>query len=205
MSEQYWKSNTAREERQRVHIDRDNGITVCGRVAKDEDLIPVSRIEMQRQQVPTCSRCIRILKSDSYGNEDTSKYTKTKNGKVDNMNKYKKKQPTSKSIQLPEKFKDEIANPKLTKFKSIINNAKEKKVAIQNAIQESMQQDELQTSNIETLLSLLPDLRHALRAATSDEYNAWENDLNTANDCKHFCNITALRNLSQAIEAVDQL
>jgi len=207
--EQYWKSNTARPERQRVHIDRDGGITVCGRIAGEEDLIKVSRIEMQRQQIPTCSRCVSILKSNSYGNEDISKYNQTKLGRVDKMPGYKKtsksKTRKSKSIQLPEKFKDEIANPQLKKFKSIINSAKEKKVAIQNAIQETMNYDEDIKSNIEALTDMLPDTKRKLTLATSDEYNAWEEDHNTANDCKHFCNITALRNLLQAIETVENL
>ena len=199
--EQYWVSNTGREERKRVHIDREGGLTVCGRVVKKQGLSPISRIDMIKSKIPTCSRCIRILKSETYGHEDTSKYNKTKLGKVENMKKTK----TDKPIKLPKKFDDEVTNPKLKKFKSIVSNAKQQRVAIENAIQKTIEVNEFQETNLEALTRMLGEVNSKLTNAISDAYNSWEADLNTANDCKHFCNITALRNLAQAIQAVEEL
>jgi len=201
--EQYWLNKADREERNRIHIDRENGITICGRIAKDQGLIKISKVEMQASQIPTCSQCIRILRSDSYGNEDTSNYNPTQKGKEDCMPSYRKKSKKN-DIKMPEKYKDEITNPQLKKFKSIINSAKEKKVAIQNAINEAISTEE-EITNIEKLRQNLPQLKKRLLLAISDEYHEWESDNNNLNDGKHFCNVTALRNLSQAIEVVENL
>ena len=110
----------------------------------------------------------------------------------------------TKEIKLPPKYDNEITNPKLKKFQSIIGKAKQQKADIENAIQNTIA-DEFEKTNLQLLLGLLPEVNNTLTSVISDEYNSWELDNNTANDCKHFCNITALRNLAQAIETIREL
>jgi hypothetical protein len=204
--EQYWLNEADRVERNRIHIDRNNGLTICGQSAREQGLKKISKIEMQASKVPTCSRCIRILKSNKYGNEDTSKYNQTKKGLVDDSTNYtERSKKMKKDIQLPKKIKDEVTAPELKKFHSILKTAKQKKIAIQNAINEATTTEEEEIANIERLRIALPEMKKKLLMAISDEYQNWEDDHNNLNDGKHFCNVTALRNLSQAIEVVENL
>jgi len=212
-TEQYWLSNTKRPSRKRVHIDREGGLTVCGQVVKKDGLTAISKMEMQKSKIPTCAKCIRILKSHEYGCEDTSKYNRTKNGRVDNMDGFfgeaderPQQMRSTKEIKLPQTYDNKVTNPKLKKFKSIIGAAKQQRVDIENAIHETIvANEEFGETNLQVLLGLLSEVNNTLTSAISDEYNSWEADRNTANDCKHFCNITALRNLSLAIEAIREL
>jgi len=196
---QHWRNDHKRKQhRSRIHLATSPRETICGYNIKERELTAVSESFAKGQTIAMCSNCMQQLKL-----KDPESLKQYPHGKSRN--------PVSPSIQKKKKGPrqtetDKVCNPKLTKFKKIINSAKEKKLAIKNAIEDCLDEREEDNSTaIEKISNILPDLEMFVRVAQSEAQIEWEKDGNRFNDTKHFHIMTVLRNFALAIESIKDI
>ena len=194
--EKYWKSNGDRPFRDRVHIVENGSATLCGFDVIEKEMTQLTTPQMKEGEIPMCSRCIAAVRSIDPDRADTYP-------KHNPLRMQKNKSKYVKNVKLPKKYNDEIANPKLTKFKSIINSAKEQKIAISSAIESALETEEIPA--MQQLKQMMVDLEVVTERATKEAHDKWESDNNKFNDTKHFHIITALRNFSMAIASIKEI
>jgi hypothetical protein len=188
--EQYWKAYSDRPSREKIHIELESkGLTVCGFNIAEKEMTRIPKSTANLGKIKMCSRCMRVIKAKDP--EKASYYPK------------ETKKDSSRDFKIEKRDRDEVANPKLKKFKSIINSAKEKQIAIKGAIESALEDDECPA--IDQLKEMLRDIYQITQKAIAEANFDWEKDQNKFNDTRHFHIITSLRNFSQAIESIQEI
>lgn len=183
MKESYYFCKAIKSDRtDRIHITMQTPFkTLCGN--KTTNMKKITESQAVKNKAPICANCLSGL-------------SKTKPEKA------KKFQEKVSPLRRRKKYKDEVANPKLKKFKSIINSAKEKRRAIDNSISSVLDEKE---SSFDKMQSMLDSVTKLAKEAIIEKQKEWDDDFNQFNDIKYFHQISSLKNLIQISKTIEKI